>query len=74
VAGLPERDRQVVEMFLLERLSDAEIGQRLGCSAAALRVVRGEPESNLAEVRCWWSQEQAAALLFLDPSSLSTNK
>lgn len=40
LAGLPGRDRQVVEMFWFERLSDAEISQRLGCSTGALRVVR----------------------------------
>src|SRR5262249_22352012 len=32
LAELPERDRQVVELFWFEQLSDADIGQRLGCS------------------------------------------
>jgi len=40
LAGLPERDRQVVELFWFDRLSDAEIGQRLGCSVKTLRVIR----------------------------------
>jgi RNA polymerase sigma-70 factor (ECF subfamily) len=37
---LPDRHRQVVELFWFERLSDAAIGQRLGCSAGAVRVLR----------------------------------
>src|SRR5262245_7541043 len=37
---LSEKERQVVELFWFERLSDAEIGERLGCSAGALRVLR----------------------------------
>jgi RNA polymerase sigma factor (sigma-70 family) len=37
---LPERHRQVVELFWFERLSDAAISARLGCSAGAVRVLR----------------------------------
>jgi RNA polymerase sigma-70 factor (ECF subfamily) len=37
---LSEEDRLVVELFWFERLSDAEISQRLGCSAEAVRVRR----------------------------------
>jgi RNA polymerase sigma factor (sigma-70 family) len=37
---LSEEDRLVVELFWFERLSDAEISQRLGCSAKAARVRR----------------------------------
>jgi RNA polymerase sigma factor (sigma-70 family) len=40
LARVPERDRQVIELFWFERLSDAEIGQRLGCSMGAIRVIR----------------------------------
>ena len=40
LARLPEKKRQVVELFWFERLSDAEIGGRLGCSAGAVRVLR----------------------------------
>jgi RNA polymerase sigma factor (sigma-70 family) len=37
---LPERQRQVVELFWFDRLTDAEIGDRLGGSPGALRVLR----------------------------------
>ena len=37
---LRERDRQAVELFWFDRLSDAEIGQRLGCSKGAVKVLR----------------------------------
>jgi RNA polymerase sigma-70 factor (ECF subfamily) len=37
---LDETDRQVVELFWLEELSDVEISQRLGCGAGAARVRR----------------------------------
>ena len=40
VAALPEHKRQVVELFWFERLSDVEIGERLGRSAGAVRVLR----------------------------------
>jgi RNA polymerase sigma-70 factor (ECF subfamily) len=40
LARLPEKRRQVVELFWFERLSDAEISQRLGCSPGAVRVIR----------------------------------
>lgn len=40
VARLPERKRQIVEMFFLDRLSDAEICERIGGSLAAIRVLR----------------------------------
>jgi RNA polymerase sigma-70 factor (ECF subfamily) len=37
---LPDRQRQVIELFWFELLSDAEIGQRVGCSPGAVRVLR----------------------------------
>jgi RNA polymerase sigma-70 factor (ECF subfamily) len=37
---LPERRRQVIEMYFLEQLSDAEICQRIGGSVGAIRVLR----------------------------------
>jgi RNA polymerase sigma-70 factor (ECF subfamily) len=37
---LPERYRQVVELFWFERLPDCEIGRRLGCSKGAAKVLR----------------------------------
>jgi RNA polymerase sigma factor (sigma-70 family) len=37
---LPERDRLAVELFWFEGQSDAEIGQRLGCSKGAVKVLR----------------------------------
>jgi RNA polymerase sigma factor (sigma-70 family) len=37
---LGERQRQVVELFWFERLSDVEIGRRLGCNPGAVRVLR----------------------------------
>jgi RNA polymerase sigma-70 factor, ECF subfamily len=40
LARLPDRKRRVVELFWFEGRSDAEIGQRLGCSAGAVRVLR----------------------------------
>jgi RNA polymerase sigma-70 factor (ECF subfamily) len=40
LARLPERRRQVVELFWFEGLSDAEISERLGCSPGAVRVIR----------------------------------
>jgi RNA polymerase sigma-70 factor, ECF subfamily len=40
LATLPERKRQVVELFWFENLSDAEIGERLGCSGGAAKVER----------------------------------
>jgi RNA polymerase sigma-70 factor (ECF subfamily) len=40
LAALPERKRRVVELFWFERLSDAEIGARLGCSGGAAKVLR----------------------------------
>jgi len=40
LAGLPERKRQVIELFWFERLSDADIGARLGCSVGAVKVLR----------------------------------
>jgi RNA polymerase sigma-70 factor (ECF subfamily) len=40
LARLPERDRQVIELFWFERLPDADIGKRLGCSGGAARVLR----------------------------------
>jgi RNA polymerase sigma-70 factor (ECF subfamily) len=40
VARLPERQRQVVELFWFEGLADTEISKRLGCSAGAVRVLR----------------------------------
>jgi RNA polymerase sigma factor (sigma-70 family) len=40
LARLSEKKRQVVELFWFDRLSDAEISARVGCSAAAVRVLR----------------------------------
>jgi RNA polymerase sigma-70 factor (ECF subfamily) len=40
LARLPERQRQVVELFWFEGLSDADISRRLDCSAGAVRVLR----------------------------------
>jgi RNA polymerase sigma-70 factor (ECF subfamily) len=40
LAQLPERQRQVVEWRWFDRLSDAEISDRLGGSVAAIRVLR----------------------------------
>jgi RNA polymerase sigma factor (sigma-70 family) len=40
LARLPERDRQVVELYWFDRLSDAEICERVGCSVGAVRVIR----------------------------------
>jgi RNA polymerase sigma-70 factor (ECF subfamily) len=40
LARLPERRRQVVELFWFEGLSDAEISERLGCKAGTVRVIR----------------------------------
>jgi RNA polymerase sigma factor (sigma-70 family) len=40
LARLPEKKRQVVELFWFERLSDSEIGVRLGCSPGAVKVLR----------------------------------
>jgi RNA polymerase sigma-70 factor (ECF subfamily) len=40
LAELPERDRQVVTLFWFEGLPDAAIGERLGCSVGAVRVLR----------------------------------
>jgi RNA polymerase sigma-70 factor (ECF subfamily) len=40
LARLPEKKRQVVEMFWFEGLSDAQISERVGCSAGAVRVLR----------------------------------
>jgi RNA polymerase sigma-70 factor (ECF subfamily) len=40
LAQLPERRRQVVELFWFEGLSDAEISERLGCKAGTVRVIR----------------------------------
>jgi RNA polymerase sigma-70 factor (ECF subfamily) len=37
---LGETERRTVEFFWFEKLSDEEIGQRLGCSAGAARVRR----------------------------------
>jgi RNA polymerase sigma factor (sigma-70 family) len=37
---LGEEDRKVIELFWFEGLSDAEISQRLGCGAGAVRVRR----------------------------------
>ena len=58
LAGLPERDRQVVELFWFERLSDAEISQRLGCSVEALRVIRFRALRKLQspELRTLWEE------------------
>jgi RNA polymerase sigma-70 factor, ECF subfamily len=40
LARLPDKRRQVVELFWFEGLSDAEISERLGCSVGAVRVIR----------------------------------
>jgi RNA polymerase sigma-70 factor (ECF subfamily) len=40
LARLPERRRQAVVLFWFEGLSDAEISERLGCSAGAAKVLR----------------------------------
>jgi RNA polymerase sigma factor (sigma-70 family) len=40
LARLPDKKRQVVELFWFEGLPDDEIGARLGCSAGAVRVLR----------------------------------
>jgi RNA polymerase sigma-70 factor (ECF subfamily) len=40
LARLPEKQRQVVELFWFEGLSDADISRRLDCSAGAVRVLR----------------------------------
>lgn len=40
LAQLPERRRQVIELYFLEQLSDSEICQRLGGSVGAVRVLR----------------------------------
>jgi RNA polymerase sigma factor (sigma-70 family) len=40
LARLPERQRQVVELFWFEDLSDADISRRLDCSPGAVRVLR----------------------------------
>jgi RNA polymerase sigma-70 factor (ECF subfamily) len=40
LARLPEKRRLVVELFWFEGLSDAEISERLGCSAGAVKVMR----------------------------------
>ncbi|HEY7152414.1 MAG TPA: RNA polymerase sigma factor [Gemmataceae bacterium] len=40
LARLPEKHRQVVELFWFERLSDSKISERLGCSEGAIRVLR----------------------------------
>jgi RNA polymerase sigma-70 factor (ECF subfamily) len=37
---LPERRRQVIELYFLEQLSDAEICRRIGGSPGAVRVLR----------------------------------
>jgi RNA polymerase sigma-70 factor (ECF subfamily) len=58
LARLPERDRQVVELFWFDRLSDAEISQRLGCSVGMLRVVRFRALRKLRspELRSLWEE------------------
>jgi RNA polymerase sigma-70 factor (ECF subfamily) len=58
LAGLPEREQQVVELFWFERLSDAEISQRLGCSTGLLRVVRFRALRKLRspELRTLWEE------------------
>jgi RNA polymerase sigma-70 factor (ECF subfamily) len=40
LARLPEKERQVVELFWFEQQSDAEISERLGCSKGASRLMR----------------------------------
>jgi RNA polymerase sigma factor (sigma-70 family) len=40
LARLPEKHRQVVELFWFERLSDTKISERLRCSVGAIRVLR----------------------------------
>jgi RNA polymerase sigma-70 factor (ECF subfamily) len=40
LAGLPQRQRQVVELHWFEQLPDSEISARLGGSVAAIRVLR----------------------------------
>ncbi len=40
LAGLPDRQRQVVELHYFDRLRDEEISARLGGSVAAIRVLR----------------------------------
>jgi RNA polymerase sigma-70 factor, ECF subfamily len=40
LARLPERQRQVVELFWFEGLSDADISRGLDCSPGAVRVLR----------------------------------
>ncbi len=56
LALLPEKKRQVVELFWFEGLSDAAIGQRLGCSPRAASVLRcralhcSEPRNSAP---CW---------------------
>src|SRR5262249_40919250 len=40
LARLPERRRQVIDMYFLEQLSDAEICRRIGGSPGAVRVLR----------------------------------
>jgi RNA polymerase sigma factor (sigma-70 family) len=51
---LEEKDRQVIELFWFEELSDVEISQRLGCSARAARVRRWRAIRKLrsAELQC----------------------
>lgn len=55
---LPEKHRQVVELHWFERLSDAEISRRLGCSEGAVRVVRFRALRKLgsAELRTLWEE------------------
>jgi RNA polymerase sigma-70 factor (ECF subfamily) len=40
LARLPDKQRQVIELFWFERLSDGDIAGRLGCSPGAVRVMR----------------------------------
>ncbi len=47
---LPLRKRQVVEMFFLDRLSDAEICQRIGGSQKAIRVLRHRALKDLRQL------------------------
>jgi RNA polymerase sigma factor (sigma-70 family) len=40
LAKLPEKQRQVVELYWFDHLSDAEISKRLDCSQGSVRVIR----------------------------------
>jgi RNA polymerase sigma factor (sigma-70 family) len=50
LARLPEKQRQVVEWRFLDRLPDAEIANRLGCSAENVRILRYRALRTLGEL------------------------